>query len=119
MSESVPEFVYHLARNATWEAAVPAGVYRGAVADRADGFLHFSTREQIAQSAALHRAGEPDLVLLEVRTLELGASLRWEPSRGGALFPHLYSDLPIAAVNKATALPLDAAGKHVFPWDSD
>ena len=111
------EFVYHLARESAWNAAQESGTYTGETDDRADGFLHFSTREQIVQSAAIHRAGETGLVLLEVTTAAVGATLRWEESRGGALFPHLYGDLPTTAVNSAHALPLDDEGVHVFPWD--
>lgn len=111
-----PEFVYHLAREAAWQEAQSSGAYAGTPGDRADGFLHFSTREQIVQSAAIHRAGEAGLVLLEVRTAAVASDLRWEESRGGALFPHLYGDLPVAAVHAVHALPLDDHGVHVFPW---
>jgi uncharacterized protein (DUF952 family) len=108
------DFVYHLARAAEWRAS-SGGEYRGSEEDRRDGFLHFSTREQIAASAALHRAGERDLVLLRARTEALGDALRWEPSRGGTLFPHLYGALPLSAVEAADALPVDQNGVHVFP----
>ncbi len=107
--------IYHLCRRKDWQAAEAAGAYAGAVEDRADGFLHFSTAGQIVESARRHRAGEPDLMLLTVDAADLGPALRWEASRDGALFPHLYADLPLAAVRRATALPLDAAGRHVFP----
>ena len=107
--------VFHLARSTEWETAQASGVYRGSDQDRADGFLHFSTAEQIVESAARHRAGEAGLVLLEVAVEPLGDALRWEESRGGALFPHLYADLPVDAVTRATELPLDEQGAHVFP----
>lgn len=112
---SVPETIYHLARATEWQRALDDGRYAGSREDRADGFLHFSTAAQIVESAARHRAGEPDLVLLRVATAGLGPALRWEASRGGALFPHLYGDLDVAAVTDVTPLPLDEHGHHVFP----
>ena len=115
MSAKHPEHVYHLARRAEWDAAQSTGVYRGSADDRRDGYQHFSTAEQIVESARRHRAGEPDLLLLRVRTAELGDALRWEPSRGGGLFPHLYGELPVSAVDRADELPLTADGSHTFP----
>jgi uncharacterized protein (DUF952 family) len=106
--------IYHLCRADDW-AAAEAGFYRGPDADRADGFLHFSTDCQIEESAARHRAGAPDLVLLEVSVSALGDVLRWEPSRGGALFPHLYGPVPLAAVRSVRPLPLGPDGRHRFP----
>ncbi|MEM7203213.1 MAG: DUF952 domain-containing protein [Planctomycetota bacterium] len=108
-------FIYHLARQAEWDAASKVGVYRGSADDTADGFLHFSTAAQIVESAARHRAGERGLLLLRARTAELGEALRWEPSRGGALFPHLYGALPVAAVVSVDPLPVGEDGRHVFP----
>lgn len=107
--------IYHLAKTEIWAAAQEDGVYRGSEADRADGFLHFSTADQIAESAARHRAGEPDLILLAVDEADLGDALVWEKSRGGKLFPHLYGDLAVAAVARADPLPLGPDGLHVFP----
>lgn len=108
--------IYHLARAPAWQAAQADGVYVGTPEDRADGFIHFSTAAQVAVSAAKYRAGEPDLILLGVDPAALGAALRWEPSRGGDLFPHLYGMLPVAHVTLALPLPLDAAsGHHLFP----
>ena len=115
MSVISPEHVFHLARRTAWEAAQRTGSYRGSDDDRRDGFLHFSTAAQIVESARRHRAGEPDLLLLRVRTADLGDELRWEPSRGGALFPHLYGELPVTAVDRVDELPLAADGTHVFP----
>ena len=114
MSEH-PTEIFHLARRAEWLEAESSGVYRGSDQDRADGFLHFSTSTQIVESARRHRAGEADLWLLRVHTQPLGEDLRWEASRGGALFPHLYGELPVSAVVDAVELPLDEAGEHVFP----
>jgi len=107
--------IYHLCRTEDWVAAERAGSYRGSTRDRRDGFLHFSTVAQIRESARKHRGGERGLLLLTVDTATLGAALRWESSRGGSLFPHLYGDLPLVAVRSVQPLPLDAAGQHVFP----
>ena len=107
--------IYHLAKQTAWSAAQTSGSYHGTDSDRADGFLHLSTSAQIRESARKHRAGEADLILLAVDETQLGPTLVWEASRGGALFPHLYSDLPVSAVISATPLPLDAQGVHIFP----
>ncbi len=113
----MPTPIHHLCRRADWERGLRDGVYAGAPADRADGFLHFSTSRQVRDSAARHRAGVPDLVMLTVAAEALGDDLRWEPSRGGAVFPHLYATLPVALVRRVDALPLDADGRHRFPDD--
>lgn len=107
--------IYHLARAAEWRAAKRSGTYDGTADDRRDGFLHFSTAEQVAESAARHRPGEADIVLLAVGAEGLGEALRWEPSRGGALFPHLYGALPLSSVIWAKPLPLGDDGRHRFP----
>lgn len=108
--------IYHLANAGVWADAQQSGeAYSGVVEDTADGFLHFSTAGQIIESAARHRAGERDLVLLAVDADGLGDDLRWERSRGGAAFPHLYGALPLAAVRWAKPLPLGPDGRHEFP----
>jgi uncharacterized protein (DUF952 family) len=90
-------------------------VYRGSAVDRRDGFIHFSTAAQAAETAARHFAGQHDLLLIAVDADALGARLKWEPSRGGALFPHLYGELPLSAVRRVDPLPLGADGRHQFP----
>lgn len=92
-----------------------AGSFLGTQHDTRDGFIHFSTAEQVAETAARHYAGVSDLLLLAVSTDRLGDLLRWEPSRGGALFPHLYGPMPLDAVTRIAPLATDAAGRHVFP----
>jgi uncharacterized protein (DUF952 family) len=109
------EIIYHMCRGEEWHAAGAAGVYCGSSQDEADGFIHFSTAAQLVASAAKHRAGQGDLVLIAVDAAMLGHSLRWEPARDGALFPHLYGPLPLAAVQWVEPLPLGADGQHVFP----
>jgi uncharacterized protein (DUF952 family) len=107
--------IYKICTEALWREARDAGVFAGAPVDVSDGFIHFSTAAQVAETAAKHFAGAADLVLLTVDADGLGAALKWEPSRGGDLFPHLYGTLPLAAVLWAAPLPLGPDGRHVFP----
>lgn len=107
--------LYHMCRAEEWQAAQETGIYPGSSQDREDGFIHFSTAAQVKESAAKHRAGQDGLLLLEVDASALGAALKWEPSRGGQLFPHLYGALPANAVISAHPLPLGADGLHIFP----
>jgi uncharacterized protein (DUF952 family) len=111
-------FIYTLVRAADWRAAEAAGAYAGSADDMRDGYLHFSTAAQVRASAAKHRAGVADLLLVEAEAVALGAALRWEPASGGkrpGLFPHLYAPLPLPAVRRVVALPLGASGLHAFP----
>jgi uncharacterized protein (DUF952 family) len=107
--------IYKICTVAEWREAEREGRYRGSAIDLRDGFIHFSTAEQSAETASKWFTGLPDLVLVAIDAEALGAKLKWEPSRGGALFPHLYGELPLAAVRRVDPLPLDAAGRHVFP----
>ena len=111
------QIIYHMCRHDEWQAALQSGLYHGSSQDRADGFIHFSTADQIRASAAKHRAGQDDLVLLRVDADVLGDALKWEASRGGALFPHLYGVLNVTDVVKTDALNLDENGVHLFPDD--
>jgi uncharacterized protein (DUF952 family) len=107
--------VYKLVDRAAWEAAEAAGSFTGSAVDLRDGFIHFSSPAQVAETAARHFAGQADLLLVAVDAGVLGAALRWEPSRGGDLFPHLYGPLPLEAVRSVAPLALDAIGRHVLP----
>lgn len=107
--------IYKICTASEWREAELAGAYRGSAVDRQDGFIHFSTAQQAAETAAKWFAGQRDLVLVAVDADRLGDKLKWEPSRGGALFPHLYGDLPLADVRGVDALPLADNGRHVFP----
>lgn len=107
--------IYKIVPAGLWREAEADGVFRGAPVDRADGFIHFSTAAQVEETAAKHFAGQHDLLLLRLEPERLGSGLRWEPSRGGALFPHLYGDLPLDAVDDVQELPLGADGRHRFP----
>ncbi|WP_322867044.1 DUF952 domain-containing protein [Aquicoccus sp. G2-2] len=107
--------IYKIFRAPEWQALEKVGETRGAPVDLADGFVHFSTADQVAETAAKHFKGETGLVLLAIEATALGEALKWEPSRGGALFPHLYRGLRREDVLWARPLPLDDAGGHVFP----
>ena len=107
--------IFHLADKTAWQKAQRTGKYFGSANDAADGFMHFSTREQVRESAAKHRRGVRDLLLLEVDAVALGDALRWEAARGGQLFPHLYAPLSVADVIAVHELPLGDDGLHVFP----
>ena len=108
-------FVYKICPRALWREAEGAGRFAGAPVDLADGFIHFSTAAQVAETAARHFGGQEDLLLLAVEADALGDALRYETSRGGDLFPHLYGDLPLTAVVAVEELPLGPDGGHVFP----
>jgi uncharacterized protein (DUF952 family) len=107
--------IYKLCQAALWRDAKQAGIFAGSSIDRADGYIHFSTAAQVVETAALHFRGESDLLLVAVDGARLGPALRYEASRGGALFPHLYSALPLSAVLWVRPLPVGADGSHQFP----
>jgi uncharacterized protein (DUF952 family) len=107
--------IYHMCPAEAWAVAVRAGEYRGGADDRRDGFIHFSTADQVAESARRHRAGQAGLMLIAVEPVRLAGRLKWEPSRGGVLFPHLYGPLDPAEVASVRPLPLGPDGEHVFP----
>ena len=106
--------IYKIFRRAEWDALVADGETLGAPVDLTDGYIHFSTAQQVMQTAAKHFAEESNLVLVAVATDALGADLKWEASRGGALFPQLYRPLRLSDVAWDKALPLGATG-HIFP----
>ncbi len=107
--------IYKICPAARWREAERQGVFRGSAVDLRDGFIHFSTAAQVIETAARHFAGQDDLLLIRVDAGRLGGAVKWEPSRGGALFPHLYGELALAAVGKVEPLPLGADGGHLFP----
>jgi uncharacterized protein (DUF952 family) len=111
----VSRTIYKICLAAEWREAERAGVYLGAPIDREDGFIHFSAADQIAETAAKHFSGMQDLVLVAVDAASLGPMLKWETSRGGALFPHLRQSLKLSSVLWVRPLPLGPSGRHVFP----
>jgi uncharacterized protein (DUF952 family) len=102
--------IYKVCSRGDWEALCRLGTWDGSPDDLRDGFIHFSTAEQLAATIRKHFAGQSDLYLLTVDARFSGDQLRWEPSRGGALFPHLYGSLSLSAVMQAVPLLLDANG---------
>jgi uncharacterized protein (DUF952 family) len=104
--------IYKICERTAWQEAERDGFYRGSALDRRDGFIHFSSAAQVGETAAKHFAGQTDLMLVAVDGEALGAALKWETSRGGALFPHLYADLPLTAVRWARPLPEESRGRR-------
>jgi uncharacterized protein (DUF952 family) len=109
--------IYKICGRAEWRAAQARGVYAGSAVDREDGFIHFSAPHQLRETAARHFAGRSDLLLVAFEAEGLGAQLKWEPSRGGDLFPHLHGTLTTSAALWAKPLLLSPEG-HVFPPDT-
>jgi uncharacterized protein (DUF952 family) len=106
------DVIFKLCSAGAWAAAQASGTYTGSDDDLRDGFIHLSTREQLAGTLAKHFAGQADLVLVEVDAGALGDALRFEPSRGGALFPHLYGALPTSAERAVTPVVWDGSQHH-------
>jgi uncharacterized protein (DUF952 family) len=98
--------IYKICDSQSWSDAERAGIFAGSGIDLSDGYIHFSTRDQVAETAAKHFAGRPNLLLIAVAADALGPALKWELSRGGALFPHLYGPLALTAVRFVKPLPL-------------
>jgi uncharacterized protein (DUF952 family) len=108
--------IYKICSASLWNAAERAGVFLGTPMDRQDGFIHFSAADQVAETAAKHFSGARDLVLIAVDADSLGSMLKWEASRGGALFPHLFRNLPLTSVTWVKPLPLGQSGQHIVPY---
>ncbi|MXN65954.1 DUF952 domain-containing protein [Stappia sp. GBMRC 2046] len=107
--------IYKIVTSTQWAEAQSAGRFDGAPVDQADGFIHFSSADQVRETAAKHFGGQSGLLLVGVEAEKLGDALKWEVSRGGALFPHLYASLDLAKVGWVNDLPLGPGGVHVFP----
>jgi uncharacterized protein (DUF952 family) len=111
------DIIYKICPEALWREAEKSGRFDGAPIDLADGYIHFSTAEQVRETAAKHFAGQRDLLLVAVDAGPLGEALKWEVSRGGALFPHLYAPLDPFTALWVRPLPTGAGGAHTFPAD--
>ena len=107
--------IYKICPASAWREAERQGVYRGSADDRRDGFIHFSTASQVAARCASISAGQTGLFLIAVDADALGDALRWEPSRGGELFPHLYGELDLGAVTGVLDLHARSDGSHDIP----
>lgn len=112
-----PELVYKIATAEAVAAARAGGTFPVMPIDAADGYIHFSTGAQLAETLRLYFAGQSDLVLLAVRTYDLGSALVWEPSRGGQLFPHAYGEVSPAAVAWTAVISVAADGTCPLPAD--
>jgi len=109
------EIVYKIARQAEWSEAERTGIFAGSPDDKRDGFVHLSSAAQVRATCAIHFAGERDLLLVAVDAERLGAELKWELSRKGARFPHLYGPLRLTDVESVTAIQTEPDGRAVFP----
>ncbi|MEO0961293.1 MAG: DUF952 domain-containing protein [Pseudomonadota bacterium] len=107
--------IYKICPKSLWDEAESAGEFAGAGIDLADGYIHFSTAEQTSETARLYFSNTPDLVIVAVEAAPLGKALKWEESRGGQLFPHLYGALPTSAVLWVKPLPMDDDGAPQVP----
>ena len=112
---SADVLIYKILPRTAWASARAVGRFEGSAVDLQDGFIHFSTAAQATETARKYFTGQPDLVVLEVEADDLGVALKWEPSRGGDLFPHLYAALATDAVVAVHEAPLDAAGMPRVP----
>lgn len=107
--------IYKICERSAWHAAERTGLYRGSEVDACDGFIHLSTAAQVAETASRHFARQANLILVAVDGDALGTALKWEQSRGGDLFPHLYEALPLTAVRWTQPLPDEVNGRREMP----
>ncbi len=107
--------IYKILGEGDYEAAKSRGHFLGSLDDLRDGFIHFSAGHQVAETLAKHYPGQSGLVLLSVNPHRLGQALKWEKSRNGDLFPHLYGPLAIDAIVAKSPLPLDDNDRHILP----
>jgi uncharacterized protein (DUF952 family) len=110
--------IYKIVGRQEWTDATRAGLYTGSPDDVRDGFIHLSSREQLSGTLAKHFPGRADLLLVALDAAELGDALRWEPSRGGQLFPHFYAALPVRLARTVTPISIDAMGRHCLPQET-
>jgi uncharacterized protein (DUF952 family) len=109
------EIVYKIARKTEWEEAERSGIFAGSPDDNRDGFIHLSSAAQVRATCAVHFASERDLLLVAVDAERLGPALKWELSRRGQSFPHLYGALRVADVQSVIAIRTEPGGRAVFP----
>ena len=108
-------FAFKILTRDQWNQWRASDLFTGAPVDIADGYIHLSARDQVRETAEKHFAGQDDLILAMIDLAALGDAVQWEPSRGGALFPHVYGTIPMSAVTTKAVLRLDSTGQHVFP----
>ena len=115
MDEPLSELIYKIVDAELWAIAHEQGGFAGAAIDLQDGYIHFSTAAQVRETAAKHFSGQANLLLIGVEPGEMKDELRWESSRGGDLFPHLYGKLSLDCVVSVDDLPIGKDGLHIFP----
>ncbi len=108
------QVIYKICGAAEWQEAEMSGTYEGSPDDLRDGFIHFSCADQLAVTLAKHFSGRADLVLISIKAADLGTALKWEKSRGGALFPHLYGHLNAGDAQSIQTIPL-SGDDHILP----
>lgn len=111
--------IYKICSKSLWQQAVESGKFSGAPVDLADGFIHFSAPGQVKETAEKHFSGQADLLLIAIDENRLGDNLKWEKSRGGQLFPHLFGTFPPELAEEVVELPVSDLGQHVFPPNFD
>ncbi|MFN3191992.1 MAG: DUF952 domain-containing protein [Aureliella sp.] len=116
-TERPPRRIYKVLGREPWNSACIEGVFEGAAIDLQDGFIHFSSREQVEETVRIHFVGQQNLVLVAFSEESFGDELRWEASRGGDLFPHLYAKLDPSLAIDVWELPSNSDGSHRFPDD--
>jgi uncharacterized protein (DUF952 family) len=114
----VAKLIFKIVARSAWDDACRDGVFAGSADDMRDGFIHLSAAHQLEGTLARHFKGKPDLLLIAFDSASLGDALRWEPSRNGDLFPHLYAHLPTGAARSIAALTLDSEGVPIIPGDA-
>ena len=115
MENSTGNLIYKIVTAAQWSEAEELGEFLGAPIDLEDGYIHFSTSSQVVETVEKHFHGQLDLLIVSVNADGFGDELKWEPSRGGDLFPHLYSKLSVSDVVSVDDLQMGKGGKHIFP----
>ncbi|HZY67264.1 MAG TPA: DUF952 domain-containing protein [Devosia sp.] len=112
---TAPELIYKICSHEAYRVFAKTGVFPGMPVDLQDGYIHLSTADQLGETLRLHFAGQGPVVVFSVRTAELETALRWEPSRGGQLFPHLYGDLPISALGEHATVSVESDASVSLP----
>ena len=111
------EIVYKVVRTAEWDSALEAGIFKGSADDERDGFIHLSRAAQLRTTLEKHFAGEDGLSLVSLHVEGLGPALKWEPSRGGENFPHLYGPLKLTLAHSVVPIRRDSDGRPILPPD--
>ena len=112
-NQRIEEYIYKICSNKNWKIAKEIGVFKGFGIDLIDGYIHFSSKDQVKETARLHFTGERSLLLLKIETKNL--KIKWEKSRNNLLFPHLYDELPLSEIVSVFELKLDENNNHLFP----